>query len=337
MGAVPERSARTPSISACNIIPERFRGLTKAGFLCPSGGHNGIDTKEPIEKQTMRILENRVKNLVFRFSVTYTQRKYHKESFHLDYEEGVYRQVELTKIMRDSIVHFALTPEEMKGLKESEDIGEMLRIAWNRISRARKEKKGDYGELLLFLILVVFFPTKKFVTKVRLRTSMKDQVKGFDCAHFTIENDEACLWLGEAKFHKSFYTAIRDAIQSIEEHCAFDFMKDEISILANNIELNQHFDEIEKLEKALSGKSLDRIRFRIPVLITYDSPCIKNNTSIGNIFRQELRKEIARFYEKIEAKQVDIKTNFELLFLLFPFECVSKAKQTLEEMEQASR
>lgn len=286
----------------------------------------------------MQILKQRIAKLIFKFSISYTQNKYNKNSFHLNYEDRVYRQEELARIMKDSIVHFALTADEFKELKDTDDIGEMFRRAVSRISTARKDKKGDYGELLLFLLLVVFFPTKKFVTKVRLRTSNKDQVKGFDCAHFTIENGEACLWLGEAKFHESFPTAFSTAIQSIEDHCSSNFLKDEISILGSNIEYNQNYNELEKLKQVLSyGESLDNIRFKIPILLTYDSNCVKKHSTIDGEFKKHFQEEVTLLYSKIESRQIKVNNNFELIFLLFPFESVSKIKQILEEMEKGLR
>ncbi|GHH96643.1 HamA C-terminal domain-containing protein [Neobacillus kokaensis] len=228
----------------------------------------------------MKALKGRIKNLIFKFNLSSTLTS-EKHPFTLDYENGSYRQRELVKIIKDSVIHFALTPDEIKKWKESDDFGEMERKAWDRISKAHKYSKGDYGELLLFLMLSVFFPTNKFVTKVRLRSSKKDQIKGFDCAHFTVEQGQTYLWLGEAKFHNSFSNAIAGAIESIEEHCEIDYLNDEISILSSNIEINEEFPHYEALNDLLNGGvSLDKIKIKIPVLLTYDSALLKKYDSI---------------------------------------------------------
>lgn len=131
----------------------------------------------------MKQLISRTKNLIFKFEINHSHIKTEKTGMTLNYEDGKYRQNELVRIIRESVVHFALTKKEIQKYKDDDDFGEMQRKAWDRISKAHKNSKGDYGELLLYIILCIFFPSQKFVTKVRLRSSTKDQIKGFDCAH----------------------------------------------------------------------------------------------------------------------------------------------------------
>ena len=143
-------------------------------------------------------IKRRIKNQIFKFEAQLESIKDCDASFTLDFESGRYRQKELVGLIRDIVPFFALTEEEIATIDKSE----WNRSSFTRISDANKNSKGDYGELLLFLILSVFYDTPKFVTKARLRSTTREQIKGFDCAHFSIENNEVTLWLGEAKFHK---------------------------------------------------------------------------------------------------------------------------------------
>jgi hypothetical protein len=283
----------------------------------------------------MKALKGRIKNLIFKFNINSTITS-EKHPFTLDYENGLYRQRELVKIIKDSVIHFALTPDEIKKWKDSDDFGEMERKAWDRISKAHKYSKGDYGELLLFLMLSVFFPTNKFVTKVRLRSSKKDQIKGFDCAHFTVEQGQIYLWLGEAKFHNSFSNAIAGAIESIEEHCEFDYLNDEISILSSNIEINEEFPHYEALNNLLNGGvSLDKIKIKIPVLLTYDSALLKKYDSIGDAdFLLKMEKDFVKKFQNIDGRKLNLKPNIEVLFLVIPFQSVKEIKDRLELLEE---
>lgn len=284
----------------------------------------------------MEALKDRIENLIFEFKYSFTPNAFKKEAFHLDYDSTQYRQEELVKVIRDTITHFALTPEEFEEFSKKGDIGEMQRMAWGRISKAHKFKKGDYGELLLFIILTVIHKVPKFVTKVRLRSSIKEQIKGFDCAHFTIEKGEPILWLGEAKFHKSFSGALADALKSIKDHFERNYLKDEISILYSNIEANKNSD-LTVLKKALRGKSLDDIQFRVPILLTYDSDVIKNNKSIDKTFKTQLEAELANLNVSIEGKKIKLGSNIELFFILFPLHTVATIKEELEKIEVVSR
>ncbi|MFS0892381.1 DUF1837 domain-containing protein [Peribacillus frigoritolerans] len=287
----------------------------------------------------MKALTGRVKNLIFKFDLSSKVVLTEKHPFTLDYESGSYRQKELVKIIKDSVIHFALTPEEIKKWKDTNDFGEMERKAWDRISKAHKYSKGDYGELLLYLMLTVFFPTEKFVTKVRLRSSKKDQIKGFDCAHFTVENEQVYLWLGEAKFHNNFSNAISGAMSSIEEHCEFDYLNDEISILSSNIEINEAFTHYETLNTILNGGvSLDKIKIKIPVLLTYDSALLKKHTNIEDAaFIEKMEKDFIKKFKNIDDRKPSLNPNIEVIFMVIPFESVTSIKDQLEVLEEVLR
>lgn len=287
----------------------------------------------------MKRLINRTKNLVFRYKVDFEHGELIKEPLTLDYEDGLYRQKELARIIKDALIHFALTRQEIAKYKVTDDYGEMDRLVWSRISKARKNAKGDYGEALLFLILSVFYPTQKFVTKVRLRSSIKDQIKGYDCAHFTIEEDEVVLWLGEAKLHKNFSGALSDAIRSIKEHTDYEYLNDEIAILRSSIEYNDDFYGLELVDEVLnSGITIDKINIRIPILITYDCETIKNHNCIdSDEFIEDMKVEFKNKFKLIEKRNGIISNKFELLFIILPLSQVSLIKDEFERMEEILR
>lgn len=285
----------------------------------------------------MEALRNRVHNLIFKFDFSETK-QYEKQTYTLNYQDKQYRQNELVKIIDHAVPYFALTESEFEEYRSNGDFGEAREAGYSRISTAHRNKKGDYGELLLFLILNVIYDVPKFVTKVRLRSSVSEQIKGYDCAHITIEEDEPCLWLGEAKFHQKFSTAVLDAFKSLDEHMETFYLKNELRILGGNIEWNKTNVNYSELKKIFQGRSIDEIKFKIPVLITYDSDSIKSNIDLSEKFQADLTKEIKKNYATIEKKALKaIKTNFELLFIIFPLHTVQEIKQKLEIIEELAR
>lgn len=284
----------------------------------------------------MKEIITRAQHLFSNVILTTSYNKYAKDTYHLTYESGLYRQSELVKIIRDTVIHFALTPQELAQIN-AETFTKLQTRAWKRISERPKEKKGDYGELLLFLILEVFYPARKVVTKVRLRSSLKDEIKGYDCAHFSIDNGNICLWLGEAKFHQDFSTAIFKAIESINDHLSDQVIKDELTILeSNNTEIAE--EERQILEDYFnSGISLDLMKFKIPVLITYDSSVVVNHKEICTAFTSELSKELENKYKIIDGKTINLKSNIEVHFILVPLQAVKEIKEQLEKIEAAHK
>ncbi|USD25100.1 DUF1837 domain-containing protein [Flagellimonas marinaquae] len=284
----------------------------------------------------MRSIKERTQNLIHHFKLSTSGQIHGKDSYHLDYEGGVCRQDELSKLIRDTVIFFALSSKELESL-DSDSLAKLQKRAWGRISDRKSSMKGDYGELLLFLILEVYYPAKKFVTKARLRSSKGDEIKGYDCAHFSIEDDgEICLWLGEAKFHQSFSSAITKATESINKHLTIKSIKDELSILEGNIDIQG--EEAEKLEDFLnSGKSIDKIKFKIPILLTYDSSVVQSNSSICEKFSDELTEELNSHYLNIEGKKFTNPENFELHFILLPLKQVKEIKDFLEIIEKTHK
>lgn len=286
----------------------------------------------------MEWLNKRVENLIYNFSLKLEKGKWEHMPMHLNYSAGKYRQSELKGIINDALPHFALTPSEFEEYSKTGDVGEKYRLAWSRISKRNKSSKGDYGELLLFLILKVFFKSEKLVTKVKLKTG-NQEVYGYDCAHFTIENDQPVLWLGESKFYSTFSGALTKAFESLEEHCCRNFTLDEFSFLEPHIEVNNDFPYYDKIRIQLKGiKSFDEIKIKVPVFITYDCGKIKNHTTISTPeFLTEFQNEFTEKSKSIEGKNLKLNSNFELLFIILPLESVEEIKNQLDQLEQANR
>lgn len=288
-------------------------------------------------------LKTRICNQIFKVEVSIQSANEKDASFTLDYEDGRYRQKELVGLIRDAVPFFALTEDEIATIDKSE----WNKNSFTRISDANRKSKGDYGELLLFLILSIFYDTPKFVTKARLRSTTKEQIKGFDCAHFSVSEGKVTLWLGEAKFHQNISGAINSALKSLEEHLNdSERIKSELRLLGGEIELNKQIerDRYELLKSYVSGgRSLDKVDIAVPVLCTYDSKCIKRFS--GDIcsdidssdFKEGIAVELEEKFRKIYEKKWPDKKNIKIVFFLVPLESVSDLKESIELVENAMK
>ena len=284
----------------------------------------------------MKKLYQRFSKLVFRFEGAEDQGEIEKHPYHLNYERGVYREKDLIKIIRGALPKFALTPEEFNRLHNDEDLDEIYRLAFSRISKAKKNKKGEYGELLLFLILKSFYKAERLVTKVKLRSSVKDQIKGFDCAHFAIDDlGDISLWLGEVKFYKAFSNAISDIVDEIHEHTSDEYLKNEFSILCPNIEYNNNIEIPDEIIEYLDGTiSLDDVKIVIPALVTYETPLIGKHTLIDDEFKDSFKKQFEAKFKTINKKNLSVPKNIEVFFILMPLNDVTSIKTQLEKFEE---
>lgn len=288
-------------------------------------------------------IQTRIRNLIFKFEAKVQHSQKGDSTFTLDYENGRYRQTELVGLIRDVVPFFALTEAEIDSIDKSE----WNRKSFARISDANRKSKGDYGELLLFLILSIFYNVPKFVTKARLRSTTREQIKGFDCAHFSIDQGKVTLWLGEAKFHQNFSGAVSKALISLKEHLGDSSrIKSELKLLGGEIEINKSLNtkEYNLLAEYVSGdKSLDKVDIAVPVLITYDSKCIKCFTKTidadidSEIFTKTLKKELNSNFETIYKKTWPTSKTIKIVFFVVPLECVSTLKQHIESVENAMK
>jgi len=288
-------------------------------------------------------IKNRAINQIFKVDAKLGCPSGKDASFSLDFEEREYRQRDLVGLIRDMVPYFALTEEEINSLAKSE----WNKVSFTRISDAQPTKKGDYGELLLYIILCIFYKSPKFVTKARLRSSTREQIKGFDCAHFSIEDGEVKLWLGEAKFHESISGAISSALESITKNFVDAVkVKSELKLLGGEIEINKTLAS-EHLKLLISytngGRSLDKIPIQVPVLITYDSKCISEFCGTehadveSTVFKKKLTHELTRNFDLIYAKTWPAKKNITISFYLVPFKSVSEIKALLDSVETAMK
>lgn len=289
-------------------------------------------------------LKQRVNNQIFKFGATLKNAQKNDSSFTLDFESKKYRQDELVGLIRDTVPYFALTEEEI----ESIDKSNWNRQSFTRISDASRSKKGDYGELLLFLILSIFYDVPKFVTKARLRSTTREQIKGFDCAHFSISRkNKVKLWLGEAKFHQSLSTAISSSFKSLNDHLTDpEKIKSELKLLGGEIEINKTLEreKYEILKSYVSGgKSLDKVKIRVPVLVTYDSKYIKKCCGTkdadldSTLFKVNLQSELNSAFSNIHKKSWPNIKNIKIVFFVMPLESVSDLKEKIEAVEMAMK
>lgn len=285
----------------------------------------------------------RIKNQILKFEATFTSAKVDDLSFTLDFDNKKYRQDELVGLIRDVVPYFALTEAEINSIDKSE----LNKRSFTRISDANKSSKGDYGELLLFIILGFFYDVPKFVTKARLRSTTREQIKGFDCAHFSIESGEVTLWLGEAKFHQSISSAISSSFSSLNDHLNdHDKIKSELKLLGGEMEINKSLDKAsyDALKPCLSGgKSLDKVKINVPVLLTYDSKTIIESCDTDEAdtecseFREKLLIELEKVFTNVYAKTWPLKKNIKIIFLILPLQSVADLKSKIDLVETAMK
>ncbi len=217
-------------------------------------------------------------------------------------------------------------------------------------------KRGEFGELILHLILRDFINTVPLVSKIYFKDSDGITVHGFDAIHIgpnLRKSDCSSIYLGESKLYKDGKKGVEALLNDIEEHFTKDFLKREFMLIGKKknaflkleeyIDLNTKdqyeeflrqkeywFDELDRVANQ-NGKLQDLFSsVTIPLLCTYTSEVFSNHTNDENEeFIREYEREIRYlkeiFYNKFKELQKKYKNSGEpihsdlnVIVMLFP-------------------
>ncbi len=182
-------------------------------------------------------------------------------------------------------------------------------------------RRGEFGELILHLLLRDFHNTIPLLSKIYFKDSFGHTVHGFDSIH--IEKNSKTLWLGESKLYKDGKVGLKALIKDIKEHFKSDYLDSEFLIVSKKL---KHFDNIPEKDYWLdlmskSTKLIDQLHsINIPLLCTYNSKLFtkysdEKDQSFIDEYIEEMN-ELKRYFE--ERNDHPLKTKLNIILILFP-------------------
>lgn len=190
--------------------------------------------------------------------------------------------------------------------------------AQEKVKNLPEYKRGEFGELLLHLLLRKFKGTIPLISKVYFKDSYSVPAHGFDIVH--VSPEEQILWLGESKFYASGQRGVKALADDVEAHFLNrDFFNAQFLIIKKNLEANNipHREEwIKLLSKCEKIKDAVKV-INVPLLCTYES-------DIYEKFQQISEEKAFNYYEDNIKKLKDIfdkkckKSRFNIILFLFP-------------------
>lgn len=182
-------------------------------------------------------------------------------------------------------------------------------------------RRGEFGELILHLLLRDFHNTIPLLSKVYFKDSFGHTVHGFDAVH--IEPKSKTLWLGESKLYTDGKAGVKALIQDIEDHFKSDYLNSEFLIISKKL---KHFDNIPEKDDWLdlmskSTKLIDQLAsINIPLLCTYNcnlfsSHSDENTSEFIAEYEKEMR-ELKKYFD--DNYNHSLKTKLNIILILFP-------------------
>ncbi|MGN5518763.1 DUF1837 domain-containing protein [Halopseudomonas sp. Lyrl_26] len=232
------------------------------------------------------------------------------------YELGEWRGEQLAEHVMEWLPEFALKYSEWKSLGPGNAV-KLIKKAAKAIYKTEKYgSRGEFGELLLHIVIRHVFRTFPAISKIHYKDSRNDTVKGFDCVHTIAKEDKLELWLGEVKFYKDIGSAIRDVIKELNDHTKRDYLRDEFSAITNKID--KSWPSSDKLSKLLDNNtSLDEIfdSVTIPVLLSYDSGTVNSYDRVTDDFKRDFASEVNEHWNTFRSKNLPKSVNIVLILL----------------------
>ncbi|WP_111309863.1 HamA C-terminal domain-containing protein [Confluentibacter sediminis] len=239
------------------------------------------------------------------------------KAYHVGFDRNQFRLQPLVDIIRNVIPEFSLGYHCGDNIPLTE-IVERLKEAADTVYLTEKyQTRGEFGELILHLLLRDFHNTIPLISKMYFKDSHNVPAHGFDGVQITIKGEEKKLWLGESKLYKTGKGGIRDLISDINKHVNEDYIRKEFNLISRK--LPNSVPEIEYWRKLLDKhQTLDKIfsNIVIPMVCTY-------NSSIFNIHNDNTKEYFDDFVNECndlfdgfnKSKPV---TNVEIILLLLP-------------------
>ena len=277
--------------------------------------------------------------------------------FSFGYHEGI-----LNTYTREQIINAAKQVYKIEEYDENNPQhqklnkkGDRLYIDTDSFVEKRYLNRGEFGEVILHLLLRDFIDTVPLISKIFLKDSYGGTVKGLDAVHIgpSITNpSEKSLYLGESKLHRTGKTGVKELVKDIEEHFNRDFLMGEFILIGNKkrafISIDEYtdlntiseykefikdkhywFEKLSDLQKG-KGKLQDLFqRITIPLLCTYNSNIFDSHQDEEtDEFKKELKKEMDElkllFDDELSvlkariSKTQPISTNLDIVLMLFP-------------------
>jgi hypothetical protein len=243
----------------------------------------------------------------------------HFRGFSVGYELKEFRYDEMVDLIFSALADFTLSDKEKASMNQFNSHRRLKKAAKIVYGTEKYKSRGEYGEILLHLLLRDYFHSIPAISKMYYKDGANETVKGFDAVHIVPNQSDLELWLGEVKFYNEINRAIRDVVQELQYHTDKDYLRNEFLFITNKID--DSWEYADKLRKLIDERtSLDTIftRIRIPVLLTYDSDVVKNYREVHDEYKQALIEELNKNHTNFRSK--NLPTNVDIFLILVPLE-----------------
>jgi len=256
------------------------------------------------------------------------------KAYHVGFDQGEFRLQPLVDVIRKVIPEFSLGYHCGTNIPLTE-IVERLKEAAETVYMTEKYKtRGEFGELILHLLLRDFHQTIPLISKIYFKDAYNVPAHGFDGVQVTVNGDVKKLWLGESKLYKVGKAGVQELAKDIEKHVNADYLRKEFNLISRKLPADipeiqywrQLMDKHQKLDVIFSS-------IVIPMVCTYSSELFDAHTDDKGSFFADFEKECNALNQEFE--KLKPKTDVEIILMLLPVPCKDKLNTELDKRLKA--
>lgn len=261
-------------------------------------------------------------------------------------ENNCFCYPDLVRELSNAIITFSLSRKEFTDFEKDKRYGELNTKALNKL-RDYKINDGEAGEILLYCFLESHLNAPKILTKLEIKTSSNDYVKGSDGIHLLRVNPKQFqLIFGESKLEASLTDSLSSAFKSIHEFITRDKnnITHEIGLLSSQL-CKEAFDE--ELYQYIKSIIFPRASEKEPIqkdnafaifagfeIKASDEEFKLKNPEFTELVRTRIKQEVETKINHIKKKINEYKLfNYTFYVYVFPFmELHATRKKIIEDL-----
>lgn len=244
----------------------------------------------------------------------------------------------LTEQLGEAMIRYAISRKKYQDLAAQNLHFKLTKIAQEKFRNA-DVNTGELGELLLYCLLESHLNAPKLLTKLELKTSANDYVKGADGVHL-LQLDERTFQIifGESKLYGDLNQGIRSAFESIGEMVSNRLNKiffEKHLVDSNLLKENVSEDKLQLLKKILIPSENDEnleVDYSFGVFLGFNIPITDEERQVSN---SQFRNDIIAKVKEVVTNQINAingylkKSDFigyQFYFYVMPFEELAKIR-----------
>lgn len=234
------------------------------------------------------------------------------------FELNEFRIDALVELITSAIPDYAFGPNISNEIPLNELTQRLKEAAISVYTSDKFKRRGEFGEIILHILLRDFFGTLPLVSKIFFKDSPNENAKGFDAVH--IHPGEMRLYVGESKIYKDGKRGVHDLVDDLKKHSEKEFLREEFMLVERKIPGS--FPERAKwVDLIKKQNSLDNIfkKMTFAFTCTYESSLFKSHTEVTHQYLEDFKREaqeLKAYFDSLAGKG----RRYEIILFLLPVE-----------------